>query len=149
MPSTMATNPLQALLRSPSSSPGGASSPSPGATPFGQSMGGGQLSRLFGQQNAADPGFLLKQLTQTRQMFAEMIPVAMVSVEGVAADLGTVLPKLDKVIEKLKKAQQAAMLARPPIGFSAASASNAPSGMGGAGMMPSGGGMGGGIGGGP
>lgn len=144
----MLTNPLQALLRGPSSSPGGASSPPPGA-----SSGGGLsqvLGSLFSQQQGADPDFLLKQIATTRQMFAEMIPKAMMSVEGVAADLGTILPKLDKVIERLKKASQAQQLARPPIGFSAAQ-SSAPSGMGGAGMSPSGGGLGpgGGVGGGP
>lgn len=137
MPSTMLTNPLQALLRGPSSTPGGASSPPPGASPgspLNQMMGS-----LFSQQQGADPDYILKTLTTMRTALGEMIPKAMMSVEGVAADLGGILPRFDKAIERLKKAAQAQALARPPIGFSAAQSSPAQSGMGGGGMSPQGG----------
>ena len=98
------------------------------------------LGSLLSQQQGADPEYLLKQLTTMRQMIAEMIPKAMVSVEGVAADLGSILPRLDKVVEKLKKASSAINLARPPIGFGAAQQSPAAnSGGGSMGLFPSGG----------
>ena len=146
MPSTLQTNPLQAIMRSgpsaPPMAPGGAASPPPGAAPGLPGGGGGlvqSLASMFAQQQQAEPDFLLKQLTTTRQMLVEMIPKAMVSVEGVAADLGALLRPLDKTIEKLKKAATAKQLARPPIGFSAAQSSNAPGGGGGMGQFPSGG----------
>lgn len=107
------------------------------------------LPGMFAQNQGADPDLFLKKLVEWRKGMAEMIPLALVSVEGIAGDLGTMIPKLDKAIERLKKAAQAQQLARPPIGFSAAQSSPTAAGMGGAGMMPSSGGYGGGAGGGP
>lgn len=135
---------------SPAPAPGGAS-PSPmGASPVPGS--GGLLSQIIGgalaQQQQADPQYLLKELENIQRVMAELVPKAMTSVEGVAADLGASLRPLGKVIEKLRKAAQAQQLARPPIGFAAANSSLM--GQGGAGMMPAGGvGVGGTVGGGP
>ena len=138
MPSTLQTNPLAAIMRS--GSPGGA----PGAAPPGAPSGGGgglqqMLGGLLSQQQGADPQFMLKQLTTVRQMLAEMIPKAMVSVEGVAPDLGGMLKNFDRVIDKLKKAAMASSLARPPIGFGAAGGGQQQSGGGSMGLFPSGG----------
>ena len=130
------TNPMAAIMRS-GPSPGGGS-PQPG----GGQQGGGlsqMLGGLLSQQQGADPQYMLKQLTTVRQMLAEMIPKAMVSVEGVAPDLGGMLKNFDRVIDKLKKAAMASSLARPPIGFGAAQGSPQPGGGGSMGLFPSGG----------
>lgn len=145
------TNPMQALMRG-GPAPGGAPSTPPGASPAGGSGGSGSamLRQLFAGQQGADPQYTLKQLSTMRQSIAEMIPLAMTSVEGLATDLAAMLKVFDKAIDRTKKASMGSMLARPPIGFQAAQSSNAMGGGGGMGGMPSGGmGVGGGVGGGP
>jgi hypothetical protein len=117
-----APNPLAALLAArsgqgappgmPGSSPSGADSQTEGA--------GAQVSQLSSELQGADPGFMMREMTQIKQAMMQLFVRSGMRMPNVAGQIALAMKQWDRAVKEIQTAGQTQSATRPPIGFSAA-----------------------------
>lgn len=103
----------------------------------GQEQGpdaGAQYSQQVSELKGADPGMLLRQLKQMKQICAVLMVQNLERLPNVSGQLSKLVPMFDRVIKEIGQAQNVNSAVRPPLGMGAAQPpTGESSGMGGGG----------------
>jgi hypothetical protein len=129
---------IMSALQSRTAGGGGA----PGQTMPGQTAPGGgedagaQYAQQVAELKGADPGMLLRQLKQMKQICAVLMVQNLERLPNVSGQLSKLVPMFDRVIKELQQAQNVNSAVREPIQMGAA---QPPQTAGGGGMTAGGG----------
>jgi hypothetical protein len=94
----------------------------PGQIP-GQEQGpdaGAQYAQQVSELKGADPGMLLRQLKQMKQICAVLMVQNLERLPNVSGQLSKLVPMFDRVIKEVGQAQNVNSAVRPPIAMGAA-----------------------------
>lgn len=133
-------NPLAAMLaaRMGQGAPPGMPGQSPSGADSSTGDAGQQVSQLSSELQGADPGFMMREMTQIKQAMMQLFVRSGMRLPNVAGQIAMAMKQWDKAVKEIQQASQTQSATRPPIGFSAAGSGAASNGQGPSG--PSGGG---------
>lgn len=90
----------------------------------GDPSGGGDTGQQYAQQVAelkgADPGMLLRQIKQMKQICAVLMVQNLERLPNVSGKLSKLIPQFDSVLKELQQAQNVNSAVRQPVGMGAA-----------------------------
>lgn len=96
----------------------------PGGSPGGGDPSGGDPSAMYAQQVAqlkgADPGMLLREITEMKKKIAVMMVQNLERLPNVSGTLSKLIPQFDRVIKEISQAQNVNSAVRSPIQMGAA-----------------------------
>ena len=119
-----AGNPLSSIIMSALQSRTAAGGGAPGQTMPGQGQPGEDPGAQHAQQvselKGADPGMLLRQLKQMKQVCAVLMVQNLERLPNVSGQLSKLVPMFDRVIKEVQQAQSVNSAVRPPLGMGAA-----------------------------
>ena len=97
---------------------GGPQQPGQGGDPGGDS--GAQYAQQVASLKGADPGMLLRDITEMKKHIAVMMVQNIERLPNVSGTLSKLIPQFDKVIKEISQAQNVTSAVRPPLGMGAA-----------------------------
>lgn len=81
---------------------------------------GADYSQQVAELKGADPGMLLRQVKQMKQICAVLMVQNLERLPNVAGQLSKIIPQFDRVIKEIQQAANTATAVRNPIGMGAA-----------------------------
>lgn len=112
---------LQARTAGGGGAPGGMPG---GGPPGGGDPSGGDPSAMYASQVAqlkgADPGMLLRDITEMKKKIAVMMVQNLERLPNVSGTLSKLIPQFDRVIKEISQAQNVNQAVRPPVNMGAA-----------------------------
>lgn len=125
-------NPLAAMLaaRMGQGAPPGMPGQSPSGADSATGDAGAQVSQLSSELQGADPGFMMREMTQIKQAMMQLFVRSGMRLPNVAGQIAMAMKQWDKAVKEIQQASQTQSATRPPIGFSAAGSGGAAAGQG-------------------
>lgn len=120
-----ASNPIGQMIMSALQSRTSGGGGTPGQTMPGQSGQGGddpgaQYAQQVAELKGADPGMLLRQLKQMKQICAVLMVQNLERLPNVSGQLSKLVPQFDRVIKEVQQASNVNSAVRQPISMGAA-----------------------------
>lgn len=117
-------NPIAQMIMSALQSRTAAGGGAPGQTMPGQTPGGDDAGSQYAQQvselKGADPGMLIRQLKQMKQVCAVLMVQNLERLPNVSGQLSKLVPMFDRVIKEAQQANNVNSAVRQPVNMGAA-----------------------------
>lgn len=110
---------IMSALQNRTNSGGGAGMPG-GGDPSGGGDTGQQYAQQVAELKGADPGMLLRQIKQMKQICAVLMVQNLERLPNVSGKLSKLIPQFDSVLKEIQQAQNVNSAVRSPVGMGAA-----------------------------